>query len=41
MNQLSNLAPALGGLAILAFGWATYFRIKREQRKSRERQAAE
>jgi hypothetical protein len=41
MDRLNDLAPALGGLAILAFAWATLFRIKREQTKSRERQAAE
>src|SRR4051812_30747717 len=41
MNQLSNLAPALGGLAILALGWATDSRIKPEQAKSRDPRAAE
>jgi hypothetical protein len=41
MDRLNDLAPALGGLALLAFGWFTYFRIKREQARARETRAAE
>lgn len=41
MSVLNDYAPAIGGLGLLAYVWFTYFRIKREQAKSRERQAAE
>jgi hypothetical protein len=41
MDQWNNLAPAIGGLAILAYGWSVLFRIKREQAKSRETRATE
>jgi hypothetical protein len=41
MDRLNDLAPALGGLAILAYGWWVTFRIRREQAKSRETRAAE
>ena len=41
MDQLNDLAPAIGGLAILAYGWSVLFRIKREQVRSRETRAAE
>jgi hypothetical protein len=41
MDRLNDLAPGIGGLAILAYGWWVIFRIKRQQTKSRERRAAE
>ncbi len=41
MDGLNEYAPAIGGAAILAYAWYTYFRIKREQARSREREAAE
>jgi hypothetical protein len=41
MNGLNEYAPAIGGAGLLAYIWFTYFRIKRQQAKSRETRAAE
>jgi hypothetical protein len=41
MDRLNDFAPAIGGLAIIAYGWWVLFRIKREQARSRETRAAE
>jgi hypothetical protein len=41
MDRLNDFAPAIGGAAILAYGWWVIFRIKRQQTKSRETKAAE
>ena len=42
MDRLNDLAPAIGGMFILAFVGLTLLRIKREQIRSRkEREAAE
>lgn len=35
MDGLNEFAPAIGGAAFLAYGLYTYFRIKREQARSR------
>lgn len=36
MDQLNDYAPAIVGAGFLAYGWYMYFRIKRQQAKSRE-----
>ena len=41
MVRLNEYAPAIVGAAVFAYIWFVYFRIKREQAKSRERRAAE
>lgn len=40
MDRLNDLAPAIGGLGVLAFVGLTLLRIKREQVRSRERRDA-
>jgi hypothetical protein len=40
MDRLNDLAPAIVGAGIFAYAWFTYFRIKREQTRSRERREA-
>jgi hypothetical protein len=40
MDRLNDLAPAIGGLGMLAFIWYTYFRIKREQARARAKRDA-
>lgn len=40
MDGLNQYAPAIGGTALLAYVCYTYFRIKREQARSREKQEA-
>ncbi len=37
MDGLNEYAPAIGGTALLAYVLYTYFRIRREQARSRER----
>ncbi len=37
MDQLNDLAPAIVGAGIFAFVSYTYFRIKREQARAREK----
>ncbi|MEA3053201.1 MAG: hypothetical protein QOG72_2104 [Sphingomonadales bacterium] len=42
MDGLNEYAPAIGGAVLLAYLLYTYFRIKREQARSREKgEAAE
>lgn len=41
MDRLNDLAPAIGGAAILAYAWFVIFRIKRQQARSREKTPAE
>ena len=41
MDGLSEYAPAIVGLGFVAYVAFTYFRIKREQVRSRESKAAE
>jgi hypothetical protein len=40
MDRLNELAPAIGGAAVLAYGWFLIFRIKRQQARSREKTLA-
>jgi hypothetical protein len=40
MNHLNGYAPAIVGVAVLAYGWYMYFKIKRQQARSRERRDA-
>lgn len=40
MDRLNDFAPAIGGLAILAYGWWVLFRIRREQARSQEKGGA-
>lgn len=40
MDGLNEYAPAIGGAALLGYVLYTYFRIKREQARSRERRDA-
>jgi hypothetical protein len=41
MDRLNEYAPAIVGACVFAYISFMYFRIKRQQAKSRERQAAE
>jgi hypothetical protein len=41
MHALDEYAPAIVGAGLLAYIWFVYFRIKRQQAKSRETKAAE
>jgi hypothetical protein len=41
MDALNDYAPAIGGVGLCAYLWFMYFRIKRQQAKSRETKAAE
>jgi hypothetical protein len=41
MDGLNEYAPAIGGAVFLAYGLFTFFRIRRQQAKSRETRAAE
>jgi len=41
MDGLNEWAPTIVGAGLLAYLWYTYFRIGREQRRSRESEPAE
>jgi hypothetical protein len=41
VESLNEYAPVIVGAGFLAYIWFMYFRIKRQQATSRERQAAE